>query len=203
MWFRSYGLPISRSPSYSLRTNPSRESQSLSRRLHIGGQTRAPGWEVLDANPGPCVDHVGNAGDLSRFAENSFEQIYASHVLEHFAYLRRIVPALMEWKRVLSPGGSLYVSVPDLDVLAGLFVDRDLLSVEERFLVMRMMFGAQSDEHDYHLAGLNEEFLTSYFVAAGFQDISRVDNFGIFDDTSNMQLKGIPISLNMIAVKTA
>ncbi len=173
----------------------------MPRRLHIGGQIRTPGWEVLDANPGPCVDHVGNAADLSRFLENSFQQIYASHVLEHFAYLRRIVPALMEWKRVLSPGGSLFVSVPDLDVLSRLFADRELLSVDERFLVMRMMFGGQSDAHDYHLAGLNEEFLTSYFVSAGFTDIRRVDSFGLFDDTSGLTLKGVPISLNMIAAK--
>jgi predicted SAM-dependent methyltransferase len=175
----------------------------VSRRLHIGGHARTPGWEVLDANPGPSVDHVGNAADLSRFGENSFEQIYASHVLEHFAYLRRLVPALIEWRRVLSPAGTLCVSVPDLDVLAGLFVDRDRLTVEERFLVMRMMFGGQSDDYDYHLAGLNEEFLTSYLTAAGFTGIRRVENFGLFDDTSLLELKGTPISLNMIAVKAA
>jgi predicted SAM-dependent methyltransferase len=175
--------------------------RNVSRRLHIGGHTRTPGWEVLDANPGPSVDHVGNAADLSRFAENSFEQIYASHVLEHFAYLRRLVPALIEWRRVLRPSGTLFLSVPDLDVLARLFVDRGNLSVEERFLVMRMIFGGQADEHDYHLAGLNEEFLTSYLTAAQFTGIRRVDNFGLFDDTSTMELKGTRISLNMIAVK--
>jgi predicted SAM-dependent methyltransferase len=80
-------------------------------------------------------------------------------------------------------------------------VDRGNLSVEERFLVMRMIFGGQADEHDYHLAGLNEEFLTSYLTAAQFTGIRRVDNFGLFDDTSTMELKGTRISLNMIAVK--
>src|ERR1700677_4234075 len=34
-------------------------------KLHIGGQVKAAGWEVLDANPGPIVDHVANARDLS------------------------------------------------------------------------------------------------------------------------------------------
>ena len=53
------------------------------RKLHIGGWVRTSGWEVIDANPGPNVDHVGDAGDLSRFDTATFTDIYASHVLEH------------------------------------------------------------------------------------------------------------------------
>jgi predicted SAM-dependent methyltransferase len=56
----------------------------MSRKLHIGGQVKAAGWEVLDANPGPIVDHVANARDLSVFPDHTFERIYASHVVEHF-----------------------------------------------------------------------------------------------------------------------
>jgi len=66
---------------------------------------------------------------------------------------------------------------------------------------MRMIFGGHIDKYDYHLVGLNEEFLTGYLHAAGFVGIRRVANFGFFDDTSSMELKTIPISLNMIAVK--
>jgi predicted SAM-dependent methyltransferase len=174
---------------------------NMSRRLHIGGHVRTAGWEVLDANPGPCVDHVGNAADLSAFADNSFEQLYASHVLEHFDYQGQLLQTLAEWRRVLAPNGTLCVSVPDLDVLARLFVDRTLLNPQERFLVMRMIFGGHIDKHDYHLVGLNDEFLTSYLHAAGFAGIRRVADFGLFDDTSSMELKTVPISLNMIAIK--
>ena len=56
------------------------------RKLHVGGWVRTPGWEVIDANPGPHVDHVGNAKDLSRFDTATFTDIYASHVLEHFDF---------------------------------------------------------------------------------------------------------------------
>ena len=52
------------------------------RRLHIGGKIKIPGWEIIDVNPGPHVDHVGNAADLSRFESGTFSEIYASHVLE-------------------------------------------------------------------------------------------------------------------------
>jgi predicted SAM-dependent methyltransferase len=179
------------------------EVNIVSRRLHVGGQVRTAGWEVLDANPGPCVDHVGNAGDLSAFADDSFEQLYASHVLEHFDYQGQLVTTLTEWRRVLAPNGTLCVSVPDLDVLARLFLDRTLLSGQDRFLVMRMIFGGHIDKYDYHLVGLNEEFLASYLHMAGFVNIRRVSDFGLFDDTSSMVLKTIPISLNMVAMKAA
>lgn len=175
----------------------------MTRRLHIGGQVRTPGWEVLDANPGPCVDHVANASDLSGFGENSFDQIYASHVVEHFDYQNnQLENTLKQWWRVLTPAGTLCVSVPDLDVLARLFVDRSLLSMQDRFLVMRMIFGGHMDKYDYHLVGLNEEFLTYYLEQAGFSNMRRVSDFGLFNDTSLMLVKGIPISLNMIAVKS-
>jgi predicted SAM-dependent methyltransferase len=177
------------------------EISAVSRKLHIGGQVRTAGWEVLDANPGPCVDHVGNAGDLSAFADDSFEQVYASHVLEHFDYQGELLKTLTEWRRVLTPNGTLCVSVPDLDMLARLFLDRTLLAAQDRFLVMRMIFGGHIDKYDYHLVGLNEEFLTSYLHTAGFTGIRRVAEFGLFDDTSSLELKTIPISLNMIATK--
>jgi predicted SAM-dependent methyltransferase len=66
----------------------------MTRRLHIGGQVRTPGWEVLDANAGPCVDHVANASDLHCFDDDAFEQIYASHVVEHFDYQGQLVETL-------------------------------------------------------------------------------------------------------------
>jgi predicted SAM-dependent methyltransferase len=107
----------------------------------------------------------------------------------------------MEWRHVLVPNGTLCVSVPDLNMLARLFLDRTLLTPQGRFLVMRMIFGGHIDNYDYHLVGLNEEFLTSYFHAASFVGIRRVSKFGLFDDTSSVELKTIPISLNMIAIK--
>jgi len=66
---------------------------------------------------------------------------------------------------------------------------------------MRMMFGGHIDKHDYHLVGLNEEFLTGYLHAGGFTGMHRVTGFGLFQDTSSLELKGTPISLNMIATK--
>jgi predicted SAM-dependent methyltransferase len=174
----------------------------MGRKLHIGGQVAAPGWEVLDANPGPAVDHIGNARDLSKFPDDTFAEIYASHVVEHFDFKNELLATLKEWCRVMTPGGILYVSVPDLDVLTRLFVDREKYSGPDRFLIMRMIFGGHLDEHDYHFVGLNEEFLVDFLLSAGFTDLRRVMGpFGLFRDTSAMLFKDVPISLNVTCRK--
>jgi predicted SAM-dependent methyltransferase len=98
------------------------------RRLHIGGKVAAPGWEVMNAIPGPHVDHIGDAADLSRFADRTFSVIYASHVVEHFDYQNELTRTLREWHRVLAPGGLLHVSVPDLDILCRMMLEREKLS---------------------------------------------------------------------------
>jgi predicted SAM-dependent methyltransferase len=173
------------------------------RRLHIGGWQPQEGWEIFDALPRQGADHVGTCKDLSRFPDSTFQDVYASHVIEHLDYLNEIPGALQEWHRVLVPGGRLYVSAPDLDTLAELFLLRETTTPEERFFIMRMMFGGHVDRYDYHVAGLNEEFLTGYLKDAGFNDVRRVDGFGLFHDSSSLEFKGIPISVNLIATKSA
>jgi predicted SAM-dependent methyltransferase len=171
------------------------------RRLHIGGNEPRAGWEILDVNPGAHVDHVGDAIDLGRFADATFVEIYASHVLEHFDYRDALTAALREWHRVLVPGGVLRLSVPDVDILAALLLRRHTLDINQRFEVMRMIFGGHVDAHDYHLVGLNQEFLAGFLEAAGYEQLQRVGSHGLFGDTSDMAVAGTRISLNVSARK--
>ncbi len=175
----------------------------MARRLHIGGTTPSELWEILNAIPAPYVDHVCNANDLSRFPDNTFVEIYASHIVEHLDYKDELLATLKEWNWVLEPGGKLYISVPDMDTLAKLFIEKDKLSGDERFSVMRMIFGGHVDKYDYHVVGLNDEFLAGYLNAAGFETLGIVKEggFGLFEDSSSMCFKGVFISLNMIAEK--
>ena len=174
----------------------------MPRKLHIGGRQIAPGWEIFNAVEAPGVDHLGDARDLSRFPDNEFSAIYASHIVEHIDYKDEMESTLKEWYRVLQPGGSLYVSVPDMDTLAKIFLEKNL-TTGERFQVMRMMFGGHMDKYDYHLVGLNFEFLYFYLQLVGFVHQQRVNNFGIFEDDSTLKFKGVPISLNVTAHKPA
>lgn len=175
--------------------------KSKTRKLHIGGKKPNHEWEIFNAVEGQYVDHIGNANNLSRFDDNTFDEIYASHVLEHFDYAKELVLVLKEWHRVMKPGGKLYVSVPDLDKLAELFLKKDTLSLKDRFAVMRMILGGHVDEYDYHKTAFNGEILSAFLNEAGFCDLKTVDNFWIFDDTSSFTFNGMPISINMIAEK--
>ncbi|MFM7734099.1 MAG: tetratricopeptide repeat protein, partial [Cyanobium sp.] len=178
-----------------------RRSDPMTRRLHIGGTVAREGWEILNALTEPWVDHVGQAEDLSRFEDNTFVEVYASYVLEQLGYQSALPAALREWHRVLAPEGRLMVSVPDLDTLCELYTLRDSLASEDRFKIMVMMFGAQVDQYDFHCVRLNQELLTSYLSGAGFSEIKRVNDFGLFADCSTLFFAGRPISLNLEARK--
>lgn len=60
-----------------------------------------------------------------------------------------------------------------------------------------MMFGGHVDKYDYHVGGLNQDFLQVFLRQAGYGNILRVNSFGLFQDTSGMHFKGVPISVNM------
>jgi len=169
-------------------------------RLHIGGKESREGWKILNVVPAPGVDYVGHCSDLSALADGSCGEVYASHVLEHLGYNGELQRALAEIGRVLAPGGMVRISVPDLEVLCRFFLDPNL-TVEERFHVMRMMYGGRMDEHDVHYVGLSFDFLAAFLAGAKFTNIRRVAQFGIFNDTSNLRLKGELISLNVEAEK--
>lgn len=177
------------------------KAKNMIRKLHIGGVIKSDGWEILNANPAPYVDHVCNANNLSQFPDNTFSELYASHIVEHLDYIDELKNTLTEWNRVLTPGGKIYISVPDLDILAKLILKKNELNINERFHVMRMLFGGHVDKYDYHVVGLNDEFLTEFLADSGFVSITKVPSLGLFADTSTMLFKGIPISLNMIAEK--
>lgn len=127
----------------------------------------------------------------------------------------------------LSSAGVAFISVPDLEVLAKVFLNKDKLSHQERLQVVRVMYGGQVDPYDFHLSGFDDTILTAYLhqvrhftfgspgleayrkgcddaswgchVQAGFCEVRRVGGFGLFNDSSSLELWGHSISLNMMA----
>jgi predicted SAM-dependent methyltransferase len=173
-------------------------------KLHIGGKEAHPDWKILDVEDRPEVDFVGNASCLAQFENNSIDAIYTSHVLEHFHHTlnNELIDTLQEWHRVLKPGGKLYISVPNLQVLCWLYLNPNLTAIERHYL-MRIIFGAQTNEYDVHKAGFDFEILAMYLEEAGFEEYEQVSEFGLFDDCSSMRLVDTLISLNAIATKSS
>ncbi len=171
------------------------------RRLHIGGSISKAGWEIYNIVPSESVDHVGDARDLSRFADETFDELYASHVLEHFNYVGEVGGALTEWKRVLVPGGKIYISVPNIETIITIWSDSKALSFDDKFKLMRVIYGGQMDAYDYHKTGFFPELLSRYLLHVGFENITRVDGFDTFKDSSTIRCDGVNISLNICAEK--
>ncbi|MDZ4851158.1 MAG: methyltransferase domain-containing protein [Pirellulaceae bacterium] len=169
-------------------------------RLNIGGTEPLEGWKILNIQPGPLVDFVGSCTDLSQFTDNSIAEIYASHVFEHLDYTE-FKTALREVLRILQPEGLFHIGVPDMDALCQLYLRPDV-SIENRIILTKMIYGGQQDPYDYHHIGLNWQVLIDLLGNAGFRLARRVDQFGLFpDDCSTYDYLGIPISLNVIATK--
>jgi predicted SAM-dependent methyltransferase len=170
-------------------------------RLNIGGTTPLEGWNILNIQPGECVDYIGNCADLGQFKDSSIDEVYASHVFEHLSYVDELLHTLKEVHRILISGGILRISVPDFELLCKMFLHPSL-SAEQRFYIMNIIFGGQQDAHDFHKIGLTWEFMYSYLKQAGFSSIRRVEEFGLFDnDCSSIRIGGQLISLNIEAIK--
>lgn len=75
------------------------------------GRYKYPEWINFDWTPS---DKIEVRGDLIKlpFKDQSFDEIHLVHVFEHIQRPDQL-PVLREMYRVLEPGGSLYVEVPD------------------------------------------------------------------------------------------
>jgi hypothetical protein len=91
--------------------------------LNLGcGRRYHPAWTNVDFHSmGPGVISHNLYCPLP-FADNIFDVVYHSHLLEHFP--RRFAPPfLQECSRVLKPGGATRVVVPDFERLTRLYLD--------------------------------------------------------------------------------
>jgi predicted SAM-dependent methyltransferase len=167
-------------------------------KLHIGGKEKRADWHIFDSLDSDVVDFIGACSDLSRFPKASCSEIYCSHVLEHLSHNNELIETLRGFHRVLRSSGKLMVSVPDLDVLCRLFAKPDL-DMEQRRLVMRMMFGGQIDAYDFHKTGFSFALLQESLIAAGFSAATQVKSFGLFTDSSEIIYLDERISLSVIA----
>ncbi len=153
----------------------------------------------MNIQKNPEVDFIGDLSDLSQFQDESIEEIYTSHVLEHVDQ-KNALKTLEGVNRVLKTNGKFYISVPDMDTLCH-FLINPLTDSKIKFHVLRMMFGGQIDKNDYHYFGWNYDFIQDYLKRANLTKIERVTSFGLFKDTSDYMPYGFPISLNVIAFK--
>lgn len=179
------------------------------RKLHLGcGKIFIPGFIHVDMAPLPHVDHVSDVRRLDFAEADSFDLIYASHVLEHFGRHEHL-EVLREWRRVLKPGGVLRLSVPDFAACAALYYEQGL--VDGLTGLVGLVSGGQRDLFDYHKMIFDRELLTKSLRVSGFAEVRpwdwRTTEHAAIDDYSQAylphldKLNGRHMSLNLEGVK--
>ena len=144
-------------------------------------------WTNVDIRNVKGVDKVCPADKLP-FGNNTFDRVYACHLLEHFA-MSDTARVLEEWVRVAKKGGEVWIAVPDILKVAKGFVNSDI----GRGVVMKYLYGGQGHEWNFHKAGFCCTHLEIAMRGVGLGSIRRFPKNE--KDASNseysLNLKGI------------
>jgi predicted SAM-dependent methyltransferase len=166
----------------------------MTERLNWGcGAHIAPGWINSDIKDDPGIDLVCDIRQGLPLETDSIDYAVSIHVLPEFSY-PEIVPALRELLRVLKPGATLRLALPDLrrGIDAYLAGDDDYFKVRPdevrspggRFVVQMLWYGYSRTlfTADFALellekAGFVEPTECSFGVSAsGIAEIVELDN---------------------------
>lgn len=175
-------------------------------KLHLGcGKRFIPGFVHIDAVEYEHLDHVATIDNLSFIGSNTIDLIYTCHVLEHFRR-KDVNRVLTEWLRVLKPGGTMRISVPDFSKLCEVYKKYNDIN-----LVIGPIFGRQDYLYNIHYNVFDEKSLSALLIDCGYQDPRRYDwqdtEHADIDDYSQAYIphmdksNGVLISLNIQARK--
>ncbi len=145
------------------------------RKLNLGSGQRKFGapWINVDSQRKWEPDVVDDAGHyLGMFRDGEgVEMICLHHVLEHYG-CGEADSLLRECRRVLVPGGSLLVFVPDLTELVNAWWKGRI----DTQIFLTNLYGAyMGDEADRHRWGMTHQTLKATLKLAGFQNVQDFD----------------------------
>lgn len=174
-------------------------------KLHLGcGPKYLPGYIHIDIQKYPHIDKVLDISDLKDIEDDSIDEIYSCHVLEHFPR-HKVVSVLREWRRVLKVGGILRIAVPDFEACNTLYNRTGKIAS-----IYGLICGGQRNDYDYHYIVFDLSSLTEILEYVGFTHVQRYDAVSFlpsnYDDYSlsyipHMDKSGLLMSLNVTASK--
>ena len=140
------------------------------KKLNLGcGKKILEGYTNVDLNP--KADVVCDITKLPKEWTEQYDEAMAIHVIEHI-YPWDVEQTLLEWKRVLKPGGKLILECPDL-------IKVSLLFLKDPNVVRLGMWGFYGDNRSKdplmcHKWGYTPKSLETLLRAAGFDQIKHM-----------------------------
>ena len=146
-------------------------------KLHLGCWKRnIPGFVHVDLCDLPHIDYQHEVYPLPMFKDGSAELIYSSHVIEYYDR-EEIKLVFAEWGRVLQPGGTLRLAVPDFAALIKVYEKTGDLAKILGPLYGRMVVHMKDGEQKliYHRTVYDFKSLKQTLEECGFKDVRRYD----------------------------
>jgi predicted O-methyltransferase YrrM len=145
-------------------------------RLNWGcGDQAEPGWLNADIRPGPGVDIVSDIRDGLPLEDASMDCVVSVHALPMIR-LDEVVGVLSELRRVLRPGGTLRLVLPDFargvaawqrgDADYFLVGDHDAATLSGKLITHLLWFG-------YSTTLFTGEFVEELLIKAGFSSVHQ------------------------------
>lgn len=156
----------------------------LSTKLHLGsGKRRVAGWLNVDVL-GSDFDIDFASGRLP-WPSRVFDCVVSQHVIEHLDLNEEVVPLFGELRRVLKPGGEIWLSCPDIDKICRSYLERRMADLlEDRkprwpSYSLEGMPPSQMINDLFHQRGEHKnlydfELLAWALTTAGFVDVRQV-----------------------------
>ena len=139
-------------------------------RLNLGcGDLIMKGWVNVDLYC-ELADVKSDVRKLP-FPDEYADEIYSSHVIEHF-HFKEAFEVLKEWRRVLKPGGMITLETPDLYASCKKFVESD--NDTRLGLYAHFFSEAWRGPGFYHLFLYTEEQLRWTLEVCEFKNVARI-----------------------------
>jgi glycosyltransferase involved in cell wall biosynthesis/predicted SAM-dependent methyltransferase len=144
-----------------------------SKKLNLGaGGKREKGFLSIDIFNGPDIDEVFDLDEIP-YKDETISAINSEHSLEHVGW-QRVDKALLEWWRVLKPGGQLFLKMPDFEDCCKKYLETPPTNKDHRQWYKYTIYGVQKtqagepDEAQYHRAGFSQKELNDKLEEIGF-----------------------------------
>lgn len=174
--------------------------------LEIGPSPKrkiGPEWDTMDIMSEYNPTYTHDVKDpMPMIADNTYDLVYLSHVLEHVPW-NKTEAVLKELYRILKPGGSIEIWVPDFEKIVKCYLTKEfpdgwrMLNPKhdvEKWWLGRLFAHDRDGTNDwnFHRSAFDEPYLKKCILEAGFKSTAKLTKTRTVDHGYvNLGMKGI------------